>query len=231
MDMMEAGHIDKTYSLRGHTIPVLRNVDLRVRAGETLAVTGRSGAGKSTLLHILGGLDRPDGKDGVVRIRGKNLFALSRAARTRLRAREIGFVFQSYHLVHELDVLDNVLLPARALGRRWLRDGRKRAKTLLDAVGLSDRIDHTPVELSGGEQQRVAIARALMNEPSVILADEPTGNLDDKTGFTILSLLFRLVQEEQLALILVTHNEQVAAMCHRTLHLHNGAVRKDEANQ
>lgn len=223
--LIEATNIHKRYRMRDHVIPVLEGLDCAVAAGESLAITGKSGAGKSTLLHILGGLDRPDRKSGPVRIGGDDLYGVSAAARTRLRARRIGFIFQSYHLLPELDVLDNVMLPARALatGRKVMRS---RALELLVAVGMQDRAGHTPLELSGGEQQRVAIARSLMNGPQVILADEPTGNLDEETGTQVLALLFDLVKKNHYALVMVTHNEQVAATCSRHLHLSHGVLGK-----
>ena len=221
--LIEAENIYKQYRMRGHVIPVLRGLACAVAAGESVAITGKSGAGKSTLLHILGGLDRPDKQSGPVRIGGEDLYRVSAAKRTGLRARKIGFVFQSYHLLPELDVLDNVMLPARALatGRKEMR---ARAMQLLAAVGMDRRSGHTPLELSGGEQQRVAIARALMNDPRVILADEPTGNLDDETGAQVLELLFDLVRKHDYALVIVTHNEQVASTCDRHLHLEKGLL-------
>ncbi len=221
--LIEANRIYKQYRMRGHVIPVLQGLDCVVSAGESLAITGKSGAGKSTLLHILGGLDRPDKQSGPVRIGGETVYNISAAKRTRLRARKIGFIFQSYHLLPELDVLDNVMLPARALatGRKVMRD---RAMELLKAVGMGKRAGHTPLELSGGEQQRVAIARALMNDPNVILADEPTGNLDEETGGQVLDLLFGLVRKHAYALLMVTHNDQVAAICDRHLHLEHGVL-------
>lgn len=221
--LIEVENIHKQYRLRGHVISVLRGLDLQVAAGECVAITGKSGAGKSTLLHILGGLDCPDSCSGAVRIGGDSLYGVSSMQRTRLRARRIGFVFQSYHLMPELDVLDNVMLPARALGA-GRSTMRARARALLDAVGMADRAAHTPLELSGGEQQRVAIARALMNGPTVILADEPTGNLDDDTGRLVLDLLFKLARDQQHALVLVTHNDQVAAACDRNLLLKDGVL-------
>ncbi len=222
--LIDAVEIYKQYRMRGHVIPVLRGLSCQVGAGQSVAITGKSGAGKSTLLHILGGLDRPDRKSGPVRIGGDDLYGVSAAARTRLRARKIGFIFQSYHLLPELDVLDNVMLPARALatGRKVMR---ARALELLEAVGMQDRAGHTPLELSGGEQQRVAIARSLMNVPQVILADEPTGNLDDETGEQVLTLLFDIVRQHNYALVMVTHNEQVASTCNRHLHLENGVLK------
>ncbi|MFU8779696.1 MAG: ABC transporter ATP-binding protein [Kiritimatiellia bacterium] len=226
--LIEAKDIYKQYRMRGHVIPVLQGLQCRVAAGESLAITGKSGAGKSTLLHILGGLDRPDRQSGPVCVAGEDLYGVSGAKRTRLRAQKIGFVFQSYHLLPELDVLDNVMLPARALGK-GRKEMRIRALGLLESVGMAQRADHTPVELSGGEQQRVAIARALMNDPRVILADEPTGNLDDETGAQVLELLFGLVHKHAYALVIVTHNEQVASSCNRHQHLANGILGKTEA--
>jgi putative ABC transport system ATP-binding protein len=221
--LIEVENIHKQYRLRGHVISVLRGLDLQVSAGECVAITGKSGAGKSTLLHILGGLDYPDSCSGAVRIGGDSLYGVSSMRRTRLRALRIGFVFQSYHLMPELDVLDNVMLPARALGS-GRSTMRARARALLDAVGMADRAAHTPLELSGGEQQRVAIARALMNGPTVILADEPTGNLDDDTGKLVLDLLFKLARDQQHALVLVTHNDQVATACDRNMLLKDGVL-------
>jgi len=221
--ILEADAIEKTYRIGHETIPVLRGADLTVQAGERVAIIGLSGAGKSTLLHVLGGLDRPDA--GCVRLDGADLYGLSAGRRTRLRACAIGFVFQSYHLLPELDVLENVMLPAMAYGgaaRR--RKGLQRARALLDAVGLSDRASHRPLELSGGEQQRAALVRALINSPRLILADEPTGNLDETTGTRVLDQLFALVREQDTALVMVTHNADMAARCDRTLRLADGVI-------
>lgn len=219
-----ASDLTKRYVLERVTIDVLRGVSLAVNRGETLSITGASGAGKSTLLHILGGLDRPTG--GAVQLEGRDLYRLSAAARTEIRATRVGFVFQAYHLLPELDVLDNVLLPALsrtgALGR--MASLRERAKGLLDRVGLSHRGAHRPVELSGGEQQRAALARALMNDPTLLLADEPTGNLDSATGQQVLDYLFALTRERGHTLIMVTHNEAVAGLCRRQLHLRDGRL-------
>ncbi len=219
-----ATNVHKTYDLERVKIPVLRGVSMDVRRGERLAITGASGAGKSTLLHVLGGLDRPN--EGAVRFDGTDLYALSAAARTEFRATRVGFVFQAYHLLPELDVLDNVLLPAlsRPGALRRMRELRERAKALLDRVGLSHRLNHRPVEVSGGEQQRAALARALMNEPAALLADEPTGNLDSATGRQVLDYLFALTADAGPTLVLVTHNEDVAALCDRRLHLRDGVL-------
>jgi ABC-type lipoprotein export system ATPase subunit len=215
----------KTYRLQRKEIPVLRDASLAVREGEAVAIVGASGAGKSTLLHLLGGLARPDA--GRVRVSGRDLYALSERERATIRAAEIGFVFQSFHLMTEMDVLENVMLPALALARGRRRQGispRERARELLAEVGLADRAAHTPLELSGGEQQRAAIARALINSPAVVLADEPTGNLDEGTGGQVLEALFRLCRGRGHALLVVTHNERIAAACDRILRLADGAI-------
>ena len=183
-------------------------------------VSGFLGAGKTTLLNILGGLDRPSSGD--VSLAGESLFRGFGAARrrNRLRATKIGFIFQSYHLMPELDIVENVLLPSMT-GYARLAHARERAKELLEKVGLVDRLDHLPTELSGGEQQRVALARALMCRPEIIFADEPTGNLDRLTGSEIMKLLFE-VNGEPLAVVMVTHSAEAAAMCDRTLTLDGG---------
>ncbi|MCG2812870.1 MAG: ABC transporter ATP-binding protein, partial [Candidatus Aminicenantes bacterium] len=178
-NILQVERLGKTYMLGQAAIPVLRDVSLAVHAGEVISIIGASGSGKSTLLHILGALDQPSG--GTVRFQGRDLYALSAAQRTVVRGRHIGFVFQFYHLLPELDVLENVMLPA--LSQNGAPAGmRDRAQSLLEAVGLAGRANHLPMELAGGEQQRVALARALMNHPDLVLADEPTGNLDSVTG-------------------------------------------------
>ena len=219
--LLQADGIVKDYRLPHGAVHVLKGASLSVAGGERVAIVGHSGSGKSTLLHVLGGLDKPDG--GTVRIDGRDIFAMSSRARTRLRALAIGFVFQSFHLLPEMDVAENVLLPSMALGEPR-RAARKRALELLDKVGLADRATHTPLELSGGEQQRVAIARALMNQPRLILADEPTGNLDAETGAQVLDLLFSLTSSPTRALVVVTHSPEVAARCTRTLELKSGTM-------
>jgi predicted ABC-type transport system involved in lysophospholipase L1 biosynthesis ATPase subunit len=219
-----ATNVHKTYVLERVRIPVLRGVSLEVRRGERLAIIGASGAGKSTLLHVLGGLDCPN--EGSVRFEQTDVYALSAAARSEFRATRIGFVFQAYHLLPELDVLENVMLPALSRPGAWARMPalRERAKELLDRVGLSHRLRHRPVEVSGGEQQRAAIARALMNDPAALLADEPTGNLDSTTGRQVLDCLFALTAERAHTLVLVTHNEDIAALCDRRLCLRDGCL-------
>jgi lipoprotein-releasing system ATP-binding protein len=221
--LIEAENLHKRYVLKRASVNVLRGADLRVGTGETVAIIGRSGAGKSTLLHILGGIDRPDEGSGPVRIDGEDIYGMSAGRRTRLRSERIGFVFQTYHLLSEMDVLENVMLPARAAGRA-LPAVRSRAQELLEWVGVAGRMHHTPLELSGGEQQRVAIARALINDPAVVLADEPTGNLDGETGDAVLALLYALTRDRGHALVMVTHNEAVASSCDRCLRLEDGKL-------
>jgi len=222
--IVQAEAITKTYLMGGRPLTVLRKVSVAVQPGETVAIIGPSGAGKSTLLHALGGLDQPT--EGTVWFKGQSVYRMTPRERTLIRARHIGFVFQSYHLLPELDVLENVLLPTMALWimRRQRAEHRRRAEYLLEQVGLSDRLGHTPLELSGGEQQRVALARALMNEPELVLADEPTGNLDSVTGEAILKCLFSMTRERRHTLILVTHNDEVASRCDRIIRMKDGCV-------
>ncbi len=217
--VLEARDILKTYRLGRRRVPVLHGASLRVAQGESVAVLGASGAGKSTFLHLLGGLDRPGG--GSVAILGTDLYRLRSGARAAFRARHIGFVFQSYHLMTEMDCVENVLLPAWALGRPG-RAERVRATALLEEVGLGHRLAHKPLELSGGEQQRVAIARALMNDPELLLADEPTGNLDAAIGAQVLDMLFRLGSGR--TIVMVTHSPETAARCSRRLRLADGQL-------
>lgn len=221
-NLLEARAVCRAFALESRTLEVLRGVSLAVAAGETLAITGMSGAGKSTLLHILGGLDRPT--SGQVFYRGRDLYAAGDRERSAIRARKIGFVFQAYHLLPELTVLENVLLPGLEAHGAFLQGGKLRARAaeLLARVGLADRVRHRPNELSGGEQQRAAIARALMNGPELLLADEPTGNLDSRTGADVLNYLFTLAAEQNLTLVIVTHNESVAPRCQRHVVLRDG---------
>ncbi len=221
--MLEVQNVSKAYRLPGQkAIPVLDGVSLSVASGEHVAVIGRSGAGKTTLLNILGGLDRPTSGD--VRLDGESLFSGFGASRrrNRIRAAKIGFVFQGFHLMPELDIVENVMLPAMT-GAVKIKSPRDRAKALLKKVGLGDRFGHLPAELSGGEQQRVALARALMCGPRLVLADEPTGNLDRLTGAEIMKLLFE-AGETPFALVMVTHSQEAAALCGRTLALDRGRL-------
>jgi ABC-type lipoprotein export system ATPase subunit len=218
--IIRAEEIHKTYHIGKRAVEVLHGVSLTIKRGETISIMGASGAGKSTLMHILGGLDRPDSGD--IFFEDTSLVKMNPAKRAAFRAKRCGFMFQSYHLLPELDVRQNVILPSMAVGNG--RDVKARAEHLLEQVGLAGRIDHRPMELSGGEQQRVAIARALMNDPDLILADEPTGNLDSHTGENILNNLFDLAQSANRTLIMVTHNEQVAKRCQRELILKDGKL-------
>ncbi len=222
--LVEVRQASKQYQLERIKVDVLREVTLSVRKGERVSIMGASGAGKSTLLHLLGGLDRPT--TGQVLFEGRDLYEMSAARRTEMRATRVGFVFQAYHLLPELDMVDNVMLPAlsRPGALRRMDALRERALGLLDRVGLKARGNHRPLELSGGEQQRAALARALMNSPDLLLADEPTGNLDSATGRQVLDYLFALVQESGHTLILVTHNDAVAALCGRQLVLRDGRL-------
>jgi lipoprotein-releasing system ATP-binding protein len=225
--VLKAIAVTKDYRLGKQPIPVLRGIDLAVQPGEKLALLGTSGAGKSTLLHVLGLLDAPT--TGEIRYDGERVDQRSVAERARLRHRQIGFVFQFYHLIPELTALQNVMLSgmmATSVLQYW--SVRKAAKAaaiaMLEKVGLGHRLHHRPAELSGGERQRVAIARALVAEPRVILADEPTGNLDSQTANGVVELMFSIQRERGLAFVLVTHDENLARRCDRIVRLRDGAV-------
>jgi ABC-type lipoprotein export system ATPase subunit len=220
--LLSAKNLHKTYTMGPRSLEVLRGVDVEMGRGDFLALRGASGSGKSTLLHLLGGLDSPN--QGEVRLAGRDLAKLSRGELARLRNREIGFIFQAYYLLPELDALENVCLPAR-MARTPAAQTEARGRDLLARVGLKDRIEHKPYELSGGEQQRVAIARALINEPDLILADEPTGNLDSHTGAEIIELLCALRTEKQTTLIIATHDAKVAARAPKVIQLLDGQIR------
>jgi len=217
-EMVVARDLHKSFAVGHRSLEVLRGISLTVPRGEVVVIVGASGAGKSTLLHLLGGLDAPT--TGEVTLDGTSLFGLSAAQRTKWRNERIGFVFQSYNLLSELDALENVCLPALLAGRRAEARGRE----LLAAVGLGERIEHRPSELSGGEQQRVAIARALINRPSLLLADEPTGNLDSKTGEAILDLLWKMNAEHETTMVMVTHDEHIAKRGERVLEIADGRI-------
>jgi lipoprotein-releasing system ATP-binding protein len=203
------------------TIEVLSDIDLDVQAGERIAIIGASGAGKSTLLHLLGGLDRPSA--GSVSFEGREIFACPPAELDAFRNRTVGFVFQFHQLLPEFSALENAMLPAR-IGRLPIGTARERAEQLLTAVGLGHRLDHRPGQLSGGEQQRVAIARALVMAPRLLLADEPTGNLDSVTSGEIMALLDRLHAECNLTLVVVTHSEVLAARMDRVVRMVDGRL-------
>lgn len=233
--VLSAKHIMKTYKLPSGNIKVLNDFSIDIKRSEHIAIVGKSGSGKSTALHILGTLDKPD-KCAETSINFTSVGELTRLSENRkalLRAEKIGFVFQTYHLMPEMNIVDNVALPNMALRKRN-PNVRERAIALLKAVGLGERLEHKPLELSGGEQQRVAVARALINSPELILADEPTGNLDPATGESILDLLFslssripQLDENEEAALpalLIVTHTPQIAQKCDRILTLDNGVL-------
>jgi len=206
----------------GSELHVLAGVDLRVAPAEAVAVVGASGAGKSTLLHLLGALDRPT--SGTIRIGGQDLGELDHDGLATLRSRHVGFVFQFHHLLREFTALENVMMPSLVAGLEE-EEARARALELLESVGLGERLDHRPSELSGGEQQRVAVARALSNRPLLLLADEPSGNLDAQTSGRLHDLLFRLREERSLSMVLVTHNLELAGRTDRVLLLEDGRLR------
>ncbi len=219
--LLSARGLKKTYVMGRRTLEVLRGVDLDIQRGGFVALCGSSGTGKSTLLHLIGGLDVPNA--GEIIFAGQNVSRFSESELTEFRNRRVGFVFQAYHLLPELTALENVCLPAR-VARLSVSGTEKRAAELLARVGLKDRLDHKPSELSGGEQQRVAIARALINEPELLLADEPTGNLDSHTGGEILALLQTLRTEKQTTLVIATHDMKVAATAPQVVRLVDGLV-------
>ncbi len=215
--------VRRTFHQGDAQLEVLRGASLRVRRGELVALVGPSGCGKSTLLHVAGLLERPDG--GEVAIAGQPASRLADRQRTEIRRRTVGFVYQYHHLLREFSALENVMLPQMIAGRSR-GAARKRAEELLGLVGLAGRTAHRPARLSGGEQQRVAIARALANEPALLLADEPTGNLDHRTADDVFELLSRLVRESGLGALIATHNLDLARRMDRTLGLQDGTVRK-----
>ena len=219
--VLAAKSVGKTYFLGQRSLAVLKNVDLQLNTGEFIALQGASGSGKSTLLQLLGGLDLPT--EGRILLNNEPLRLNTSDRAARFRGEHVGFVFQAYHLLPDLDALENVMLPAQVL-RRSHDSSIRRARELLGQVGLTHRMDHRPNQLSGGEQQRVAIARALMNEPEIVLADEPTGNLDTGTEAEIIELLRNLHEQRQLTLLVATHDETVAAAAQRVVRLKDGEI-------
>ncbi|MGL5323676.1 MAG: ABC transporter ATP-binding protein [Aeromonas sp.] len=217
--------LGKSVRLGQESLTILEGIDLQVNSGETVALVGTSGSGKSTLLGLLAGLDLPS--QGDIEILGKSLGELDEEGRARLRAEQIGFVFQSFLLLPTMTALENVMLPAELRGER---DCEPRARELLAAVGLGERLHHLPPRLSGGEQQRVAIARAFMTRPSLLLADEPTGNLDSKTGEKVIELLFELNRKHGTTLVVVTHDHQLAERCQRQLVMTAGRLDREVAH-
>ena len=227
--ILRASGVKKSFRMGDSTVPVLKHADISVREGEFVAIEGRSGSGKSTLLHILGALDEADG--GTIDYRGRDIAAMTATQRSHLRNEQFGFVFQFYHLLPELNVLENTLLAAM-VKFSWLRfrsnrsELRQRAEAILEKLGMSHRLKHRPSQLSGGERQRVAIARALMNQPCVLMADEPTGNLDADTGRQIMTVLEGLHREQKQTIIMVTHDRTLARQADRVLVLREGRLDK-----
>ena len=218
---VEAVDVRRSYRLDGISVEALRGVSLRIDPGEYVAVVGPSGSGKSTLMHLLGCLDRPT--DGLLRVGGRDVATLSDAELAELRNRTIGFVFQSFQLLGRTSALDNVALPLVYRGVRRA-ERRERAAAALTAVGLGHRLEHRPGQLSGGEQQRVAIARALVGEPSLLLADEPTGNLDTASGMEVMAILDSLVVDRGVAVVVVTHDLEVAELARRRIRVRDGLL-------
>lgn len=219
--MISVSGLTKSFTTDRGVVEVLKGVDLQIEAGERIAVVGSSGAGKTTFMHLLGGLDRPSA--GSVEFSGKDIFSYSSHELDAFRNRSVGFVFQFHQLLPEFTALENVMMPAR-IARTSSAEAEERAKEILSAVNLEHRLDHKPGQLSGGEQQRVAIARSLVMSPGLLLADEPTGNLDSVTSEGILSLLDKLHAERDLTVVVVTHSEQVAKRMDRTVVMEDGLL-------
>jgi lipoprotein-releasing system ATP-binding protein len=225
MPFISVSGLSKSYAVGGNRLAVLKDLDLSLERGEMVAIVGASGVGKSTLLHVLGGLDAPDA--GSVRIDEVDLAGLSDEALVAFRNQHVGFVFQFHHLLPEFTALENAEMPLR-IARRKTAECRERATGLLDRVGLAERLEHRPGMLSGGEQQRVAIARALVMRPTLLLADEPTGDLDEHTAETLHDLLREMHREHGLTSVIATHNPKLAAACDRVLRLEEGRLRERE---
>lgn len=222
--MLQVEHLSKSYG----NLNVVRDVSLNVSKGELVAITGASGAGKSTLLHLIGGLDLAD--SGRVLLEGLDLLNLPRRKQAQFRNQKIGFVFQFHHLLPEFTAVENVAIPLW-IAKQSKQNGLKQAAELLELVGLAHRLDHKPAALSGGEQQRVAIARALVNRPSIVLADEPTGNLDSNNAQSIHQLFVQLSQDLHQTFVLVTHNQELAEMTHRNLVMRDGQIVREILNK
>jgi putative ABC transport system ATP-binding protein len=220
--MIQVQDLTKIYRLGSVEVPALRGVSFNIERGEVIAIMGQSGSGKSTLMHVMGCLDLPT--SGQYLLDGKNIAGMDEDELAAIRNQKVGFVFQQFNLLPRMSVRRNAELPLMYNGGGPQKDIERRAEAILDAVGLSDRMDHRPTELSGGEQQRVAIARALINEPDLILADEPTGNLDSQTGAEIMRLLLELNEERDLTLVIVTHDPSIAAQTQRVIRLRDGLI-------
>jgi len=225
--MIKAENITKFFHKDGARIDVLRNICLEINRGDTVAILGASGAGKTTLLQILGSLDHPT--NGTVFYDSCDIFSMTEGERARFRNSHVGFVFQFHHLLPEFTTWENVMMPA-LIGGASREETADKAKHILSEVGLAYRLHHKPGELSGGEQQRVAVARALMRDPAVLLADEPTGNLDTETGHKVQDLLFQLARSKGTTLVVVTHNEQLAGHMSRTIGLKDGEICYEKKN-
>ena len=221
MNLLEVKNIYHSYIDNKKKNEILYNISMDINKNESIAIMGESGSGKSTLLHLLGGLDKPD--SGEILFKNKSIYG-DKFNRASYRNNNVGFIFQSYHLLSELNILENVALPALNNVKRQI--ALKNARFLINEVGLNHRINHRPQELSGGEKQRVAIARALINNPNIILADEPTGNLDEENGNNILNYLFKLIELKGSSIILVTHSKNVAMYCSKLHFLNNGILKK-----
>ena len=222
--ILEGINLKKTYQLARLKVPVLHGASVKIQSGDWTTILGSSGSGKSTLLHLFGGLDRPDKDGGDVLFKGDSVWSRSNRQINRYRNTDIGFVFQFYHLLPELTMFENTLLPTMlAHSKNSIKENKNRAKLLLEQFGLGHRLSHKPRELSGGERQRAAIARALVNEPAVLLADEPTGNLDEETGNEILDVLSEL-HSSGLTVVMVTHNEVIANRGNNVVRLRSGQI-------
>ena len=222
--ILKTKNVFKEYKTGATTLTVLKNINIEIHKGEFVTIVGASGAGKSTLLHILGALDRPT--SGNVIYQNDNLYKLSDVKRTNIRNKNFGFIFQFYHLMPEFTALENIMLPG-LIARKDFLQLKKPAMKLLDAVGLTERANHFPNQLSGGEQQRVAIARSLLNEPDILFADEPTGNLDEASSAVVINLINKLQKELNFALVMVTHNSEIANLGKTKLKIKSGTIIKN----
>ena len=221
--MIKVTALHKSFPMGTHTVNVLKGIDLEIAQGELIAIVGASGAGKSTFLHILGLLDRPS--SGTIQFEGQDVFQLAEPQQAEFRNKRIGFVFQFHHLLPEFTAMENACLPA-LIAKKPAQEVRRKAAELLEEVGLAKRFEHKPGELSGGEQQRVAVARALIQSPDLVLADEPTGNLDTHTGDALFTLLRGMNRQRGTTFVIVTHNEKLSAQADRVIHMEDGMIVK-----